>query len=49
MPSDIYSKWDTDGDGVFSQSELDVHDRKLGQGEYYTGHENMKDSATTYP
>ena len=29
--------------------EIDVHDKALGQGKYYTGHENMKDSATTYP
>ncbi len=49
VPSDIYSRWDTDGDGKFSSSELDVHDRDLGQGKYYTGHENMKDSLNTYP
>lgn len=49
VPSDIYSRWDTDGDGIISDSELDVHDRSLGQGEYYTGPENMKDSFTTYP
>ena len=48
-PSDIYSRWDTDGDGIISSSESDVHDRSLGQGNYYTGHENMKDSVSTYP
>ena len=49
VPSDIYSRWDTDGDGIISKSEMDVHDKSLGQGDYYTGHENMKDSFTTYP
>lgn len=49
VPSDIYSRWDTDGDGMLSSGEIDVHDKALGQGKYYTGHENMKDSATTYP
>ena len=49
VPSDIYSRWDTDGDGILSDSEIDVHDKALGQGKYYTGHENMKDSFTTYP
>lgn len=48
-PSDVYSRWDTDGDGILSDSERDVHDRSLGQGNYYTGPENMKDSYTTYP
>lgn len=49
VPSDIYSRWDTDGDGMLSSDEIDVHDKALGQGKYYTGHENMEDSATTYP
>ena len=49
VPSDIYSRWDTDGDGILSSGEIDVHDKALGQGKYYTGHENMRDSATTYP
>ena len=49
VPSDIYSRWDTDWDGIISSSESDVHDRDLGQGNYYIGHENMKDSVTTYP
>ncbi|WP_407431244.1 hypothetical protein [Methanobrevibacter sp.] len=49
VPSDIYSRWDTDGDGKFSSSEMDAHDKALGQGKYYTGPENMKDSVNTYP
>ena len=49
IPSDIYSRWDTDGDGIISSSEMDVHDRTLGQGDYYTGPENMRDSVSTYP
>ena len=49
VPSDIYSRWDTDGDGIFSSREIDAHDKALGQGKYYTGHENMRDSVSTYP
>ena len=47
--SDIYSRWDTDGDGILSSGEIDVHDRALGQGNYYEGHDNMRDSEKTSP
>lgn len=49
VPSDIYSRWDTDGDEKFSSNEMDAHDKALGQGKYYIGPENMKDSVNTYP
>ena len=28
---------------------MDEHDRALGQGDYFTGFEDMHDSFTTYP
>lgn len=49
IPDDLYSRWDTDNDGIISSGESDVHDRALRQGDYYTGRENMRDSVTTYP